>query len=142
MHLPALPPIAIGEDDGTGSEPAIEENLSTLKLYDFNEHGSSFAKGRATNHYTRRDAAATEDPNALRRREEEIFAAGAGGFVCGKSRGLPERSVIRDTSRFRNYLNRIWFTSHLQSRRTNNDFFWQERARTASNLTWMGLGEA
>ena len=26
--------------------------------------------------------------------------------MCGKSRGLPERSVIRDTSRFRNYLNR------------------------------------
>lgn len=32
----------------------------------------------------------------------DIFVAGAGGFVCGKSEDSPEWDAIRDVSQFRN----------------------------------------
>lgn len=38
----------------------------------------------------------------LLQREELIFVAGAGGFVCGKSEDTQEWDAIRDVSQLRN----------------------------------------
>ena len=57
--------------------------------------------------------------------------------MCGKSRGLPERSVIRDTSRFRNYLNRlVHLFVYNQDERTMIFFGRNVRERRATSPGW------
>ena len=46
-----LLPITIGQQHRAGNEIAIEVDPSTLQLCDFNEHGSSLAKGGPSTHY-------------------------------------------------------------------------------------------